>query len=260
MTMTPHTNDLFIAANWKMNLDVRQSINVARSLRDKISTVHGERQLWPVVCPSFEALVPVGEILSGTNIQIGAQDVFWQERGAYTGEIAASMLVAAGCSYVIIGHSERRRYLGENDEMVNRKIRVSLAAGLTPIICVGETFEERSAGMTDHVLMRQVIEGLKGIPLSKTSSIIIAYEPVWVIGTGQAIEPQMAQRSAQIIHQSLIDLMPQSIVEEQTRIIYGGSVSAENVHGYVSTGLLEGALVGGASLSATKFINLLSSL
>lgn len=249
-----------IIANWKMNLAVHESVQVIRRLRKLLDTRQVPDSIELVVCPSYDALTAVREELSGSKIRLGGQDVFWQEKGAYTGEVSASMLVAAGVSHVLIGHSERRKYLQETDEMVNKKVTVALAAGLIPIICVGETYEERSIGHTDLVLMRQTIEGLKGIPLHTGQEIIVAYEPVWVIGTGQAIEPPMAEHASEVITQSLIDLYSKGIVESQTRIIYGGSVDETNIRDFLNLQKISGALVGTASLQPEKFISLLALL
>ncbi len=248
-----------IIANWKMNLAVHESVQVIRTLRKLLASRIPE-SIELVVCPSYDALTAVREELSGSKIRLGAQDVFWQEKGAYTGEVSASMLVAAGASHVLIGHSERRMYLQETDEMVNKKVAAALAAGLVPIICVGETYEERSIGHADLILMRQTIEGLKGILLKKNQQIIMAYEPVWVIGTGQAVEPPMAEHASEVITQSLIELYPKDVVESQTRIIYGGSVDETNIRDFLNLGKVSGALVGTASLQPEKFISLLALL
>ncbi|MEK7584875.1 MAG: triose-phosphate isomerase, partial [Patescibacteria group bacterium] len=173
------------------------------------------------------------------------------------GEISAAMLLAVGVSHVILGHSERRQYLHETDEIVNHKVRAALAASLTPIVCVGETLAERGEGVADLVLARQVIEGLKGIPLTTSQQqLIIAYEPVWVIGTGQAVEPSAAAHAAHVIRQALIDLFPMEIVDRQTRIIYGGSADADNIADFVTIAAIHGALVGTASLKLDTFMNL----
>ena len=213
-----------------------------------------------VLCPSFDSLPIVAAAIEGSGMAVGAQDVYWQEKGAFTGEVSASMVRAHGCKYVIVGHSERRKYLRETDEMINGKVKAVLDAGMTPILCVGETYEERHENMTELVIMRQVIEALKGIPLKSSDSIVIAYEPVWVIGTGQAIDPTMAEIAARVIHQSLVDLLPVDVVMRQTRTIYGGSVDASNIASYVAVPLMSGALVGSASLVADTFINLLSTV
>ena len=249
-----------IIANWKMALDVIESQSLTRKLVAAYEHDLRESRVRLALCPSYDSLSVVGQQLKNTQIALGAQDVFWQEKGAYTGEISASMLRALGVSYVIVGHSERRKYLHEDDQMVNQKIKAALAAGLIPVLCVGETYEERAAGNTDLVIMRQVIEGLKGIPLSPEQQLVVAYEPVWVIGTGQAIQPPMAEHSSQLIRQSLIDLYPVAAVQQQTRIIYGGSVDEHNILSYISLPLMKGALVGGAGITTEKFIPLLTRI
>lgn len=249
-----------VIANWKMQLDLNGSIKLAQDLRLAAEGGGLLEHTDVVVCPSFEALATVADLLEGSRFKVGAQDVFWQEKGAYTGEVSASMLRAAGAELVIIGHSERRKYLNEDDLTVNKKMRAALAQGLVPVVCVGETYEERTAGHTDLILMRQVIEGLKGIPLDRESRIIIAYEPVWVIGTGQAIEPSEAGHASDVITQSLIDLYPGDVVEHQTSILYGGSVDEDNIGSYVGLPKIHGALVGTASLNADKFLRLIHSI
>lgn len=247
-------DEKIIIGNWKMNLDVFASQDLANELRD----ARLAPGLEVVVCPSYDSLALVREALSGSSIQLGAQDVFWQEKGAYTGEISASMLAALGVRFVIIGHSERRNYLHETDELVNMKMKAALSQGLTPILCVGETYDERRVGHTDLILMRQVIEGLKGIALKPEDRIIIVYEPVWVIGTGQAIDPTQAERAIQVIRQSLIDLYPPATIAGQTRIIYGGSVDPDNITKYTTLPGIHGVLVGSASIRAESFMKLLT--
>lgn len=255
----PMTGKIIIA-NWKMNLDISASVSLAQELLAGIAALRLPDTLEIVACPSYDALSSVGAALAGSSIRLGAQNVFWQEKGPFTGEVSPSMLRAAGVSHVIIGHSERRRYLREDDEMANKKIAAALAARLTPILCVGETFDERSAGHTDLILMRQVIHGLQGVPVKPEYRIIIAYEPVWVIGTGQAIEPAMAQHATDVIMQSLIDLYPLEAIRRQMRIIYGGSVDESNITDYLRLPRMEGALVGTASLRPDKFVPLLQRI
>ena len=246
-----------IIANWKMNLDIRASVKLARDIRKRYENLSVTDAVELILCPSYDSLAVVYDVLSGSGIAVGAQDVFWQEKGAYTGEISAAMLLAAGASHVILGHSERRQYLHETDEIVNRKVRAALAASLTPIVCVGETLAERGEGVADLVLARQVIEGLKGIPLTTPQQqLIIAYEPVWVIGTGQAVEPSAAAHAAHVVRQALIDLLPAETVDRQTRIIYGGSADADNIEDFVSIAAIRGVLVGTASLKFDTFMNL----
>jgi triosephosphate isomerase len=243
-----------------MQLDLNGSIQLAQDLRMSADTLGLPENTDVVICPSFDALATISELMEGSPFRIGAQDVFWQERGAYTGEVSASMLKAVGAGLVIIGHSERRKYLGEDDTIVNKKVKAALAEHLIPVICVGETYEERRAGHTDLILARQVIEGLKGLPLERSDHIIVAYEPVWVIGTGQAIDPSMAEHASDVIEQSLIDLFPADVIEHQTNILYGGSVDDSNIKEYVSLPKIHGVLVGTASLNAEKFLQLIDAM
>ncbi|MBI4090760.1 MAG: triose-phosphate isomerase [Candidatus Komeilibacteria bacterium] len=248
-----------IIGNWKMNLDAFASRALADELRKKLAGIRLAPNLEVVVCPSYDALASVGEALSGSALQLGAQDVFWQEKGAYTGEISASMLAALGVRLVIVGHSERRTHLHETDELVNMKVKAALSQGMTPVLCVGETYDERRIGHTELILMRQVVEGLKGITLGPDNKLVIAYEPVWVIGTGQAIDPAQAERAIQVIRQSLIDLYPPATIATQIRVIYGGSVDPGNIANYTTIPGIRGVLVGAASIHAENFIKLLAS-
>lgn len=260
MLSTDMQGQKIVIANWKMSLDLQGSISLTEDLL-KVS----EDADWPehtvaALCPSFDALAIVSDLLEGSRFIVGAQDIFWQERGAYTGEVSASMVAACGARLVIIGHSERRTYLKENDAIVNKKIKAALAARLVPVVCVGETYEERSGGHTDLVLTRQVIEGLRGILLKSSDRIIIAYEPVWVIGTGQAIDPPMVAHASDVIQQALIDVYSGNALERQTSIIYGGSVDEVNIGEYVGLPNIRGVLVGTASLNARTFCGLIESL
>lgn len=248
-----------IVANWKMRLTIDESLALAREYRERFAA-HGLSAVAVTACPSFEALSAAAQVFKGSSIMLGAQDLFWQERGAYTGEISGSMLRAVGCSSVIVGHSERRKYLNEDDAMVNAKVRAALGAGLAPVLCVGETYEERRENHTDLVIMRQVIEGLKGIPLKPDQHIVLAYEPVWVIGTGQAIDPDMADHATQVIKQALIDLYPLDIIARQTRILYGGSVDDENINDFLALPLISGALVGAASIDSDLFFSMVAKV
>jgi triosephosphate isomerase len=205
-----------------------------------------------VVAPPFTALRAVAEATKGSNISVAAQDVHWDKEGAHTGDVSPAMLVEAGCTHVIIGHSERRQDHGETDENVNRKIRAGLAAGLTPIVCVGETLAEREAGKTEEVLQRQFQGGFAGLTPPEFSRIIIAYEPVWAIGTGRTATPEMAAQS----HRYLRELVRHKYGVElagRLRILYGGSVKPDNIVGLMAQEEIDGALVGGASLKADTF-------
>jgi len=216
-----------IIANWKMQLDVNQSVKVARGIKKLLSSARVSRDIQVVICPSFLAITEVAKVLKGSKIVLGAQDSFYEEHGAYTGEISVNDLKKVGCQYVIVGHSERRQ-MGETDEVVNQKVRAILSQGLVPIICVGETFDERREGNKDMVIMHQVYQALHNIQFDKKQRIIIAYEPVWVIGSGQVINHQEAAHIASVIKQSLIDVFDGKD-KAFYQIIYGGSVSPNTV-------------------------------
>lgn len=240
-------NKKFIIANWKMKLGFSDSLDLAKSVRKIKSKVE------VVVCPSFPSLIEVGNSLKGSQIKLGAQDCFWEAEGAYTGEVSAIQLRQAGCDYVILGHSERRKYLNETNEMIHQKIKLALSASLIPIVCVGETFEQRQNGATDYVLIEQTTKALEGIQLGVDKKVIIAYEPVWVIGTGQAISPNEAENAHQVIRQSLFDIFSPTLVKNNFWVIYGGSVDSNNVSDFVSLENTSGVLVGNASLKFNEF-------
>ncbi|MFA6526688.1 MAG: triose-phosphate isomerase [Candidatus Buchananbacteria bacterium] len=242
-----------IIANWKMNLGYRDSMKLARDFADVIGSdgVNGKDV---IVCPSASSFLLISEVLKEAGVKMGAQDLFWENEGEYTGCESPKFLHEAGCRYAIIGHSERRRHLGEANEQIHKKIKAALEVGITPILCVGETAEERRNHRTDHVILSQVISALKGIDLIPSEQIIIAYEPVWVIGSGQAIEPHEAEHAFRIIHQAIIDLWPLTIRQNNVRIIYGGSVDGSNAKDFTNLDHFNGFLVGGASLKAEEFL------
>jgi triosephosphate isomerase len=198
----------------------------------------------------------VHQAVNGTPVYMGAQDVFWEEKGQYTGEISPGTLKELGCEYCIVGHSERRSYLGETDEMIRHKVAALLKQGIHPVICVGETMEERRAGKRDAVVINQVREALKDNRPYGTQRIIVAYEPRWIIGTGQAVTPDDAASMHQLIKETLNDMLPADIIENQLSIIYGGSVEPSNVAGFLAMDVINGVLVGGASLRANDFVKL----
>jgi len=257
MSLKSSANKSLVLANWKMNLSVSQSVNLAKSIAKTVGQLPG---IEVGLCPTFPALAAVSEAVKGKPIALGAQDVFWKTAGPYTGEVSPSVLRELGVKYVIVGHSERRQYLKETDIMIQQKTLAVLEQGLTPVLCVGETFAERQAGQKDMVVMRQVTAALKGATLSAKLELVIAYEPVWVIGSGQAVEPAEAVHTAQVIRQALMDIFPPAVIEKQVRIIYGGSVDRTNVSAFVKQPPLTGVLVGGASLEAKKFIDLVRQL
>jgi triosephosphate isomerase len=207
------------------------------------------------LCVPFTALSVVGQTLQGTGLRLGAQDCYWEKSGAYTGEIAADQLADAGCQMVIIGHSERRRLFGDSDEWINKKLKAALAAKLVPIVCVGETLEEREAQRTFKVLQTQLEGGLKGFAPADLASVVIAYEPVWAIGTGKTATPDQAQDAHKFIRQQCSNLYGKAWADG-LRILYGGSVTDANVDNLMSQPDLDGALVGGASLKVPQFLRI----
>ena len=234
-----------IAANWKMN----KKIDEAQAFLDEfIPLVWNERDVDIVIAPPFTALYTMANLLKITNIGLAAQDLFYEDKGAYTGEISPVMLTDIGCSHVIIGHSERRIYFGETNEMVNKKIRAARRHGLEVIFCIGESLSEREAGMTFDVLKRQINEGLRDI---SSDGLIIAYEPVWAIGTGKTATPDQAQEAHEAIRKTLSHLYGEPA--KGLRILYGGSVTPENADVLMACPDVDGALVGGASLKADSF-------
>jgi triosephosphate isomerase len=233
-----------------MNKTVEEARSLVFSMSRKLREIEGVEK---VLCPPFLALLPVSALLAGTDIGLGAQNLYWQEKGAYTGEVSPGM-IAEFCQYVIIGHSERRAYFGETDETVNKKVHAALAHPLTPIVCVGETENEYESGRTGEVVRRQISQGLAGIEPAKASGLVIAYEPVWAIGTGRASSGQNANAVlADHIRPALADLFSAETAQA-IRIQYGGSVTAANADEFFSQPEIDGALVGGASLKEDEFV------
>ena len=237
-----------IAGNWKMYLTLAEASALVQQLKDSCETDAVE----VVVCPPFTALSSVGGLLKGSRISLGAQDLFWEPQGAFTGEISPIMLRDVGCRYVIIGHSERRAHFGETDQSVQRKLAAALAHQFTPIVCIGETLMEREANQTLAVLTRQLEGGLKAFSAGDAGRVILAYEPVWAIGTGRIATPQQAQEAHAAIRQWLTVRFGAQTAES-TRIQYGGSVAPANAAGLLQQPDVDGALVGGASLKADAF-------
>jgi len=241
-----------IAGNWKMyktNSEAEAMVKELRTLADSTDAVQA------VVCPPFTALATVANALAGSRIAVGGQDVFWEEQGAFTGQISVGMLAGCGCRYVIIGHSERRQFFGETDQTVNRKLKKVLASELTPIVCVGEMLAERESGRVRDVVLGQMEGGLAGLTAEDVSRIIIAYEPVWAIGTGKTATPEIAEEVHSMIRTWLAErYSPQ--VADTVRILYGGSVKPDNIKELMAQKDIDGALVGGASLDAKSFAKL----
>ncbi len=240
----------FVAGNWKMNKTVDQARQLVAEMVTDLNLVTGVEK---VICPPFTSLLSIAAMLKGTEIGLGAQNLHWEASGAFTGEVSPSM-VAEFCGYVIIGHSERRAYFAETDEWVNKKTKAALGAGIVPIVCVGETLGENEAGKTAEVIVRQVLTGLKDIPSESASTLVIAYEPVWAIGTGKAANPQIANDvTGQIIRPALAQLFGPYLTQN-IRVLYGGSVTGANAAEYFSQAEVDGALVGGASLKPADFL------
>ena len=237
-----------IAANWKMYKTPAQARDFLRAF---LPQVEGHTRDEIVICPPFVCL-PAAVEEAKRRVGIGAQNLFWEKEGAYTGEISAGMLLDAGCTHVIIGHSERRQYFGETDDTVNLKLMTALNAGLVPIVCVGEVLEERESGITEDVLRRQVTNALRGISGLQASTMTIAYEPVWAIGTGKTATPQIAAEAHRIIREQTAEALGEEVAEEM-RILYGGSVKPENSSALMAEIEIDGALVGGASLDPKSF-------
>lgn len=245
------TKQKIVIANWKMKLSLDETTTLTKKMK-KVFTNFKYGTI--VVCPNFVSLLEVKKILSKSAIKLGAQDVFWEESGAYTGEISPLVLKQAGCNYVIVGHSERREYLMENYEIIHKKVKAILDMGeLIPIICVGESWDERKTDRRDFVLVDQVQQSLGGIKIVGSEQIIIAYEPIWAIGSGIAIEPAEAEYAHKIIKLTLNEMFGMQVVNNNFRIIYGGSIGSKNVKSFVNLENLDGLLVGGASLDAEEF-------
>jgi triosephosphate isomerase (TIM) len=230
-----------------------QAVDAAGRLKDAVRTA---TDVEVMIAPPFTALYQVAQVLKGSSIALGAQNLHWEQQGAFTGEISSEMLVDAGCSHVIIGHSERRQFFGETDVTVNRKIRAALSANLIPVFCIGETQAQRESGDTFSVLDKQVRDGLKDFVFNELGDLIVAYEPVWAIGTGQTATREQAQEAHQFIR-SLLDKLFGNSLAESIRILYGGSVKPDNVRSLMEMADVDGALVGGASLDPATFVKLI---
>jgi triosephosphate isomerase len=238
-----------LAGNWKMHGARSEAVTLARALAASVGHVAGREV---VVGPPFTALEPVRDALAGTDIRLAAQNVHWEVKGAFTGEISVSMVREAGCAYVIVGHSERRQYFGETNESVNRRLHACLGAGLTPIVCIGETLEERDADATLAVIERQIETAFSNVRSDQIAGCVVAYEPVWAIGTGRTATPGQAEEVHHAIRRQLVGLAS-ATTAERVRILYGGSVKPDNIDALMAEPDIDGALVGGASLDATSF-------
>ncbi|MEG1613581.1 MAG: triose-phosphate isomerase [Clostridia bacterium] len=243
-----------IAGNWKMNNTIAQTKELVGALIPKVKNAKCD----VVICTPYTALSAAVELTRGTNIKVGAENVHWAEKGAYTGEISADMLLELGVEYVIIGHSERRQYFGETDQTVNARAKFALAKGLKPIICVGELLSEREAGKTDEVVIRQTTEAFKDISKDELENIVIAYEPVWAIGTGKTATSEDANSTIKVIRDTVAKLYCRNCAETKLRIQYGGSMNPKNVDELMSMPEIDGGLIGGASLKADDFARVIN--
>jgi triosephosphate isomerase (TIM) len=246
-----------IAGNWKMNADLKETQNLLSKLSSGLSMNNLNCDV--IVCPPFTSLFEAYSLLKDTNIKIGAQNMYFESSGAYTGEISANMLKSIGCEYVILGHSERRSIFGETDELINKKIKKAIESGLKPIFCVGELLEERESGITEKIIEKQIKSGLNEISSEEMKKLIIAYEPVWAIGTGKTASPAQAQEVHQFIR-NLIDEKYGASISNNIIIQYGGSVNANNASELLFQKDIDGALVGGASLKADSFIGIIQAI
>ncbi|RPI11754.1 MAG: triose-phosphate isomerase [Acidobacteriales bacterium] len=241
----------FVVGNWKMYTTTVEARNLARAVVDSMGI---DERVSVAVCPPFPYLALVGEILKGSRVALGAQNLYPEKEGAFTGEVSPTMLLDLGCKYVILGHSERRHKLGESDTFINQKVRVALAAGLDVILCVGETLDERQADQTEAVLDRQLIQGLVGLPADTLTRLSIAYKPVWAIGSlGHHATPQQAQQAHAVIRRRFGQMFGNKSAQALA-IQYGGSVKPDNAAALLSRHGVDGALIGGASLNAEQFL------
>ncbi len=244
-----------IAGNWKMNKKVNEAIDLVSSLKP---LVEGINQITIIVCPPFTSLYSVSKIIKGTNIELGGQNCYLKESGAYTGEIAPQMLQDVGCNWTILGHSERRQYFNENDSLLNQKLKYVISTGLKVMFCIGETLDEREENRMESVLRRQIIEGLRDLTPEQLKNVVIAYEPVWAIGTGKTATKEQAQEAHAFIR-SLIERQFGKAAAENLPIQYGGSVKPENAKELISQPDVNGFLVGGASLIAENFSQIIKA-
>ena len=244
-----------IAGNWKMNKSIKEAIELVNSLKRELIDI---QEVEIIVCPVYTVLSDISDLLIDSNIFLGAQNVYWESQGAFTGEISPAMLKDAGCKYVIIGHSERRKYFNESDQTVNKRIKAAQGSGLIPIFCVGETLEEREADKTIDVVKRQLIGGLEGLEKDALLNLIIAYEPVWAIGTGKTATSSQAQEVHSFIRSWLAEFCSEEVAES-LRILYGGSVKPANIGELMQQVDIDGALVGGASLDSSSFVEIVKN-
>lgn len=243
-----------MAGNWKMNKDLDEAVALVEKLKKSFKN---KNKVEVVVCPSFTNLSAVNEITKDTDISIGSQNIYTEDKGAYTGEISASMLKSVGCRYAIIGHSERREYFKESNDFLNKKVKVALENNLIPIYCVGETLEEREADKYESVIKKMITEGLAGVSDEDLKKVVVAYEPVWAIGTGKTATPDQAN-AVHVFIRGLLVAMSDATVAEQISILYGGSVKPDNSTELMGMSDIDGALIGGAALKADSFLEIIN--
>ncbi len=243
-----------VAGNWKMHNNTVETRNLIQQIIQKGKKLG--RFCEVIIAPPFTSIACAVEEVKGSAIQICAQNLFWEDKGAFTGEISAPMVKEIGCSHVIIGHSERRQYFGETDETVNKKIRCAIKNGLIPIFCVGETLVDRETGRTFDILKRQLVDGMKSLTIENPTHFVMAYEPVWAIGTGKTASPEQAQDAHAFLRQELAHLRGDGFAK-QTRILYGGSVKPDNAKNLIGRPDIDGGLIGGASLNAEEFLDII---
>ncbi len=236
-----------IAGNWKMHKTVSEAVDTVKSLLANLGDFDGE----VVVCPPFTALYAVNQALQGHAVKLGAQNVYCEDSGAFTGEVSPVFLKELSVQYVIVGHSERRHIFGEDNDLINRKVKAVMRHNMVPILCIGETLEERDEGRVEEVLARQLEEGLSGIRVNDGDALVVAYEPVWAIGTGKTATPEVAQSAHSFVRSKLLEIFGE--VGDDMRILYGGSVKPGNIEGLIIQQDIDGALVGGASLDGLAF-------
>jgi triosephosphate isomerase (TIM) len=241
-----------VAGNWKMNKTVAEAIDLAQDIKRDLGTVS---DVDIVLCPPFTALKAVSDVVTGSHVDLGAQNMHWEASGAYTGEVAPGMLRELFCHYVILGHSERRAYFHETDEIVNKKVKAALAANLHPIVCVGELLEDRDAGRTEKVVETQLRGSLAGLSTREWVDVIIAYEPVWAIGTGRTASPEQAQEVHAFIRGVIKDMADEAVADS-VRIQYGGSMKPSNAKELLGQPDIDGGLIGGAALEARSFVDI----
>ncbi len=246
---------LLIAGNWKLNKSIKEAEDLVVLLKRKLYDV---QSVEIVICPVYTALAHVADLLTDSNLGLGAQDLYWEEKGAFTGQVSGSLIKEAGASYVIIGHSERRQFFHETDETVNKKLKAALKNSLIPIVCVGESLKEREANDTFRVVDTQIKGGLANLTAAEMATVVIAYEPVWAIGTGKVATPQQAEEVHGRIRSQIAQLFNEEVAKN-IRILYGGSVKADNASSLMAQANIDGALVGGASLEADSFAEIVKN-